>query len=119
MSNLTVLSGNLTTDPEIRYLRDGTPTCTFGLAVDRRWLDRESGAWAEATSFFDIACWRDLAENVATSLRRGARVVITGRLEQRTWTGSDDRVKTRIELVAEDVGCSLRFSPTALLGDAS
>jgi len=109
MSNLSVLSGNLTREPEIRYLSDGTPTCTFGLAVDRRWLDRTTGAWAEATSFFDVACWRELAEHVALSLEKGARVVVAGRLEQRSWTGEDGRLHTRTELVADDVGCSLRF----------
>jgi single-strand DNA-binding protein len=113
MSNLTMLSGNLTKDPEIRYLNDGTATCSFTVAVDRRWQDRDSGAWAEATSFFDVACWRDLAEHVVLSLSRGSRVVVTGRLEQRSWTGDDGRVRTRIELVADDVGCSLRFSPVA------
>ena len=109
MSNCSVLSGNLTRDPEIRYLKDGTATCTFGLAVDRRWQERETGAWADATSFFDVACWRDLAEHVALSLAKGSRVMVTGRLEQRSWTGEDGRVRSRVELVADDVGCSLRF----------
>ncbi len=118
MSNVSVLSGNLTRDPEIRYLKDGTATCTFGLAVDRRWQDRETGAWAEATSFFDVACWRELAEHVALSLVKGARVVVTGRLEQRSWTGEDGRVRTRVELVADDVGCSLRFQ-TAEISESS
>ena len=116
MSNLTVLSGNLTRDPEIRYLKDATATCTFGLAVDRRWQDRETGEWSEATSFFDVACWRELAEHAALSLVRGARVVVTGRLEQRSWTGDDGRVRTRVELVADDVGCSLRFAAVELDG---
>ena len=109
MSNLAALSGNLTRDPEIRYLADGTATTSFGLAVDRRWQDRETGAWAEATSFFDVACWRELAEHVALSLTKGARVLVSGRLEQRSWTGDDGRARSRVELVAEDVGCSLRF----------
>ncbi|CAB4822404.1 MAG: single-stranded DNA-binding protein [Actinobacteria bacterium] len=111
MMNGTVLAGNLTRDPEIRYLTDGVATCSFGLAVDRRWQDRETGVWAEATSFFDVACWRDLAEHVTLSLEKGARVIATGRLEQRSWTGDDGRVRTRIELVADDIGTSLKFSP--------
>jgi len=110
MSNLSVLSGNLTRDPEVRYLKDGTATCSFGLAVDRRWQDRVTGEWAEATSFFDVACWRELAEHVALCVVKGSRVVVTGRLEQRSWTGDDGRVRTRVELVADDVGCSLRFA---------
>jgi single-strand DNA-binding protein len=95
MANLSLLSGNLTRDPDIRYLKDGTACCSFGLAVDRRWQDRDSGEWAEATSFFDVACWR---------------VLVSGRLEQRSWTGEDGRLRSRVELVADDVGCSLRFA---------
>ena len=113
MANSTVLSGNLTGDPDLRHLRDGTATATFSLAVDRRWQDQETGAWAEATSFFDITCWRDLAEHVALSLAKGARVVVTGRLEQRSWTGEDGRVRTRTEVVADEVAVSLRFAPVA------
>jgi len=111
VTNQSALSGNLTRDPEIRYLKDGTATCTFGVAVDRRWQDRASGEWAESTSFFDVVCWRELAEHVALSLTRGARVVVAGRLEQRSWSGDDGRVRSRVELVADDVGCSLRFGP--------
>lgn len=113
MSNLSVLSGNLTRDPDIRYLKDGTPTCSFGIAVDRRWQDRESGEWNDATSFFDVACWRDLAENVTLNIEKGARVIVVGRFEQRTWTGEDGKLRHRVELVAEDVGSSWRFAAHA------
>ena len=61
MSNTTTLSGNLTRDPEIRYTRDGQANATFGLAVNRRWQARGSDTWEEATSFFDVICWRELA----------------------------------------------------------
>ena len=108
--NTTTLAGNLTRDPEIRYLADGVATCSFGLAVNRHWQDRESGAWSEATSFFDIVAWRDLAEHIALSLKKGARIVATGRLEQRSWTGDDGRVRTRVELVADDVGGSMKYT---------
>jgi single-strand DNA-binding protein len=108
--NTTVITGNLTREPEIRYLNDGVATCTFGVAVDRRWQDRQTGQWSEATSFFDVSCWRDLAEHVALSLIKGSRVVVAGRLEQRSWNGDDGKVRTKVELVADDVGCSLKFS---------
>lgn len=111
MANTTILTGNLTGDPDLRHLRDGTAMASFSIAVDRRWQDRETGAWAEATSYFDVTCWRDLAEHVALSLDRGARVVVTGRLEQRSWTGEDGRVRTRSEVVADEIGVSLRFAP--------
>lgn len=109
MANTTVLSGNLTRDPEIRYLRDGTACATLSVAVDHRWQDRETGAWAEATSFFDVVAWRAMAEHIALSLSKGDRVVACGRLEQRSWTGEDGRIRTRVELVADDVAASLRF----------
>ncbi len=109
MSNTTVLAGNLTKDPEIRYTRDGQATTTFGLAVTRRWQPRGSDAWEEATSFFDVVCWRDLAENVALSLVKGCRVVVAGRLEQRAWETDGER-RTKVEVTADDVGASLRFA---------
>jgi single-strand DNA-binding protein len=104
------MSGNLTRDPEIRYTREGQPNASFGIAVNRRWQPKGSEEWEESTSFFDVVCWRDLAENVALSLVKGARVVVTGRLEQRTWENEDGDKRSRIELVADDVGASLRFA---------
>ena len=79
MSNSTTICGNLTREPEIRYTKEGQATTQLGVAVNRRWQDKTSGEWQEATSFFDVVCWRDLAENVALSLSKGMRVVVTGR----------------------------------------
>lgn len=110
MSNTTTLSGNLTRDPDIRYTRDGQANATFGLAVNRRWQSRGSDEWEEATSFFDVVCWRDLAENVALSLVKGSRVIVSGRLEQRTWENDAGERRSRVEVSAEDVGPSLRFA---------
>jgi single-strand DNA-binding protein len=110
MSNTITLSGNLTRDPEIRYTRDGQATTSFGLAVNRRWQVRGSDEWEEQTSFFDVVCWRDLAENVALSLVKGSRVLVTGRLEQHTWETDAGERRSRVEVSAEDVGPSLRFA---------
>ena len=110
MSNTTTLSGNLTRDPEIRYTRDGQANATFGLAVNRRWQPRGSEEWEESTSFFDIVCWRDLAENVALSLVKGSRVIVTGRLEQHSWETENGDRRSRVEVTADDVGPSLRFA---------
>ena len=106
----TTMSGNLTRDPDIRYTREGQPSASFGIAVNRRWQTRGTDEWEESTSFFDVVCWRDLAENVALSLVKGSRVVVTGRLEQRTWETEDGDRRSRVELVAEDIGASLRFA---------
>src|ERR1022692_3076940 len=110
MSSSTALTGNLTRDPEIRYTRDGHATTAFGLAVNRRWQDRESREWEESTSFFDVVCWRELAENAALSLTKGMRVVVTGRLEQRTWETEEGEHRSKVEVVADDLGPSLRFA---------
>ncbi|HXX91812.1 MAG TPA: single-stranded DNA-binding protein [Acidimicrobiales bacterium] len=109
-TNGTTLVGNLTRDPEIRYTREGAANTTFGLAVNRRWQVRGTDEWEEATSFFDVVCWRELAENVALSLVKGTRVVVSGRLDQRTWEGEDGERRSRIEVTADEVGPSLRFA---------
>ena len=103
-------SGNLTRDAEIRYTRDGQATTALSVAVNRRWQNRQTQEWEEAVSFFDVVCWRDLAENAALSLTRGARIVVTGRLEQRSWETDDGETRTKVELVADDIGASLRFA---------
>jgi single-strand DNA-binding protein len=106
----TTIAGNLTRDPEIRYTRDGQATTSLSVAVNRRWQNRQTQEWEESTSFFDIVCWRDLAENVALSLTKGARVEVTGRLEQRSWETEDGETRSKVELVADDIGASLRFA---------
>ncbi|HEU5449286.1 MAG TPA: single-stranded DNA-binding protein, partial [Acidimicrobiia bacterium] len=82
--NSITIVGNITRDPELRYTPSGQANVRLGVAVNRKWQDRSSGEWQEATSFFDVIAWRELAENVNESLKKGARVIVTGRLEQRT-----------------------------------
>ncbi|MGH9086736.1 MAG: single-stranded DNA-binding protein [Acidimicrobiales bacterium] len=110
MSNSTTVTGNLTRDPEIRYTRDGQANVVLGVAVNRRWQDRETHEWEESTSFFDVICWRDLAENAAMSLVKGMRVMVTGRIEQRTWETEEGERRSKVEIVAEEMGPSLRFA---------
>jgi single-strand DNA-binding protein len=109
-ASATTITGNLTRDPEIRYTREGQATTTLGVAVNRRWQNRESGEWEEATSFFDVVTWRELAENVALSLTKGMRVVVSGRLEQRSWETEEGDRRFKVEIVADEVGASLRFA---------
>ncbi len=115
MTNNTTLVGNLTRDPEIRYTRDGQAAANFGLAVTRRWKSRTSDEWEEATSFFDIVCWRELAENIALSISKGMRVIVTGRMEQRTWENDDGERRYKVEVIADEVGPSLRFATAEVL----
>ena len=69
--NSVVLVGNITRDPELRFTNTGQPTASFGLAVNRRWQNRQTQEWEEATSFFDVVCWREMAENVSETLTAG------------------------------------------------
>src|SRR5580693_896610 len=110
MANTTTIIGNLTREPEIRYTREGQATAQLGVAVNRRWQDRATQEWQEATSFFDVVCWRDLAENVALSLSKGMRVVVTGRLEQRSWETEEGEHRSKVEITADEIGPSLRFA---------
>jgi single-strand DNA-binding protein len=108
-SSITIV-GNLTRDPEIRYTPSGAAKASFGVAVSRRWQNRQSQEWEEQTSFFNVVCWRDMAENVSESLGKGARVVVTGRLEQRSWETENGDKRSIVEIVADDVGPSLRWA---------
>ncbi|MGH8987891.1 MAG: single-stranded DNA-binding protein [Acidimicrobiales bacterium] len=110
MTTYTTATGNLTRDPEIRYTKDGQASVLLGIAVNRRWQDRETHEWEESTSFFDVICWRDLAEHVAMSLVKGVRVMVSGRLEQRSWETELGERRTKVEIVADDIGPSLRFA---------
>jgi single-strand DNA-binding protein len=110
MDNHVTLCGNLTADPELKYTPGGHPVAAFGLAVTRRWLNRNTQLFEEATSYFDVACWRDLGENVSASLHRGDRVVVTGRLEQERWAAPDGSNRTKVSVLADDVGASLRWA---------
>lgn len=108
-NNLTIV-GNLTRDPELRFTPSGQATTSFGVAVNRRWQNRQTQEWDEATSFFDIVCWGGLAENVAESLEKGCRVVVTGRLDQRSWETDGDDKRSKVEIIADEVAPSLRWA---------
>ena len=108
--NTITLVGNITRDPELRFISSGTANTTFGLAVNRRWQNRQTQEWEEQVSFFDIVCWRELAENVSESLTRGTRVIVTGRLEQRSWETQEGEKRSKIEVLADEVAPSLRWA---------
>lgn len=108
--NTVVLVGNVTRDPELRFTPAGQATASFGLAVNRRWQNRQTQEWEEATSFFDVVCWREMAENVSETLTRGARVIVTGRLEQRSWETAEGDKRSKVEVVADELGPSLRWA---------
>ena len=95
-------AGNLTDDPEVRYTESGITRAVFRVAV--------SGRREQEASFFTVVVWRDQAEHAAQSLSKGSRVVIVGRLQQRTWTAEDGSARSTVEVVAEELGPSLRWA---------
>ena len=109
MSNNVTVIGNLTADPELRFTASGVAMVNISVADSRRYQDR-NGDWQEDTSFFRGTCWRDMAENVAESLTKGARVVISGRLKQRTWETAEGEKRNVVELDIQEIGPSLRWA---------
>jgi single-strand DNA-binding protein len=101
--------GNLVADPELRFTPAGQPVATFRIASTPRWRDPQSGEWKDGDSLF-LSCnvWRQAAENVAESLQRGMRVIVTGRLKQRNYETKEGEKRTVYEVEVDDVGPSLR-----------
>jgi single-strand DNA-binding protein len=112
--NSVTLVGNITRDPELRFTPSGQANATFGLAVNRRWQNRQTNEWEEAVSFFNVVCWREMAENASESLQKGSRVIVTGRLEQRSWETQDGEKRSVVEVVADEIGPSLRWATAAI-----
>jgi len=110
MDNTVTLVGNVTRDPELRYTPSGQTVATFGLAVNRRWQNRQNNEWEEQVSFFDVKCWAQMAENVSESIQRGTRVVVSGRLEQRSWETDNGEKRSKVEVVADEIAPSLRWA---------
>ena len=108
--NTVTIVGNVTRDPELRFTPSGQANVRFGVAVNRRWQDRNSNEWQEQTSYFDVVCWREMAENVAESLPKGARVMVSGRLEQRQYETREGEKRNVVEIIADEVGPSLRYA---------
>jgi single-strand DNA-binding protein len=103
MTEATVsFAGNLTDDPEVRFTEGGIARAMFRVAVSAR-KDQEA-------SFFTVIVWRDQAQNAAESLTKGSRVVVVGRLQQRSWTAEDGSARSTVEVLAEELGPSLRWA---------
>jgi single-strand DNA-binding protein len=110
IDNNVTITGNVTRDPELRFTPSGQAVANFGVAVNRRWQNRQTQEWEEQVSFFDVACWAQLAENVSETLGKGTRVTVTGRLDQRSWETQDGDKRSKVEIVADDVAVSLRWA---------
>jgi single-strand DNA-binding protein len=113
MSNNITVVGNLTREPELRYTPSGAAVVKFGIAVNRFYTNR-SGEKVEQTDFFNCNAWRQLAENIAESLTTGARVIVSGRLQSRSWETEEGQKRTMVEIEADEVGPSLRWATAAV-----
>jgi single-strand DNA-binding protein len=109
-TTITVI-GNLTDDPELRFTPSGAAVAKFRVASTPRFLDKQSGEWKDGEPLF-LSCtvWRQAAENVAESLQRGARVIVSGRLRQRSYETKEGEKRTVIELEVDEIGPSLRYA---------
>ncbi|MBV7411264.1 single-stranded DNA-binding protein [Dermabacteraceae bacterium TAE3-ERU27] len=113
MAGETVITvvGNLTADPELRFTQSGAAVASFTVASTPRNFDRQSGEWKDGEALF-LRCsvWRDAAENVAESLEKGNRVIVQGRLRQRSYTDREGNNRTSLELDVDEVAPSLRYA---------
>jgi single-strand DNA-binding protein len=108
MANTITVTGNLTRDPELRFTQGGRAVANFRIASSRRF--QMNNEWQEQTSFFDVVAWAELGENAAASLSKGARVIVTGRIEQRDFETREGEKRTVFEITADEIGPSLRWA---------
>lgn len=110
MNNAQItLVGNCTADPELKYFENGSAKLAFSVAADRSWKNNKTNEWESQTSFFNVIAWRDVAENAADVLAKGLEVIVTGRLEQRSWEDKETGDKRyAIEVIADKIAVSVR-----------
>lgn len=109
--NSVTLVGNLTDEPELRFTAQGAAVANFRIAVSKRIRDPQTNEWKDGdTSFFRVNVWRQLAENVAESLARGTRVIVTGTLKMRQWETQEGEKRSVVEIEATEVGPSLKWA---------
>ena len=106
-NSITVV-GNVTQDPELKFTNSGMAQVKLSIAVNRKVKE------VETTSFFNIVAWGSLAENVANSLHKGNRVIVAGRLEQRTWETDKGEKRNTVEIIADEIAPSLRWATAAV-----
>ncbi|SRR6266704_3236344 len=109
------MTGNLTDKPEVKFTTGGAPYAKFTVAFTPRFLDKTTGQWRDGEPLFlNCTAWRDLAEHIAESLSKGARVIVTGRLRQNRWETKEGEKRFMIVLDVDEVGPSLRFASATI-----
>ena len=108
---IITIIGNLTADPELRFTPSGAAVASFTVASTPRTFDRQTGEWKNAeTLFMPCQAWRQMAENIAESLTKGTRVIVQGRLVQRSYTTREGENRTVVEMQVDEIGPSLRYA---------
>ena len=108
---IITIIGNLTADPELRFTPSGAAVASFTVASTPRTFDRQAGKWKDGeTLFMPCQAWRQMAENIAESLTKGTRVIVQGRLVQRSYTTREGENRTVVEMQVDEIGPSLRYA---------
>jgi len=110
MNNTVTLVGNLTRDPEKRATQTGTTVVNVGMAVNRRWQNRQNQEWEEEAHFFDLTIWGEQGDNAVDTFSVGDRVIVTGRLTQNRWETEDGEKRSVIRITVDEIGPSLRWA---------
>jgi single-strand DNA-binding protein len=108
--NAITVVGNVTRDPELKFLNNGNAALKLSIAVNRRWQNRQTQEWEERVSYFEVVGYGAMAENAANSLTKGARVIVSGRLEQRSWETENGDKRSIVEINADEIGPSLKWA---------
>jgi single-strand DNA-binding protein len=121
VSTTVTVAGNVTRDPEVRYTGSGMAVASFSVAVSERSKNRDTGEWEDGeSSFYDVTCFRLLAESAAEAVSKGQRVVVTGKLRQSRWedkaTGAN---RSKVEIIADDVARSVLYEALPAKGEPS
>jgi single-strand DNA-binding protein len=112
--NTITIVGNVTRDPELKFLNSGQAALKLSVAVNRRWQNRQTQEWEERVSYFEVVGYGSLAENAANSLSKGSRVIVNGRLEQRSWETENGDKRSIVEINADEIGPSLKWATAAV-----
>jgi single-strand DNA-binding protein len=111
MADNSVLEvGNVTRDPELKFLNSGQAALRLSIAVNRRWQNRQTQEWEERVSYFEVTAYGAMAENVSNTISKGMRVIVSGRLEQRNWETENGDKRSIVEIAADEIAPSLRWA---------
>lgn len=107
---MTTIVGTCGREPELRFTGAGKGVCSFSVAVSRRWKPKDSDKWEEVTTWYNVSCWDAMGENVAASVHKGTRVMITGVVEMRSYETSEGEKRQSLEIRPDEIGVSLRWA---------